>query len=199
MNPGASGAYKFGQGIVFDNPYMASSCTHALLSAWSQLRSENLEAVKDAKLITVTSNGFTKKSYNALPFILRPFYKYILAIPRQDKRATEHLISQCATNSESYECDAEEVAELEKAGALAPNWKESLSQDKWLDAVVVRPSILTDGKSLCEIQGAKAIRTGPEDLCGTWNVSRRDVGWFIARMVVKDYNTWNGRAITVSY
>jgi len=82
---------------------------------------------------------------------------------------------------------------------LFKNWEEGLKKGDWLDAVLVRPSLLTDGKSLYEDKGAKAIRTGPEDLPSAWTVSRKDVAWFVANMLMKDWDSWKGKAVTISY
>jgi len=184
------------KGIVMDNPTVVASCTHALLSAWPHSQTEGIE---HTKLISITSTGLTKKAHKSLPWPLKCFHNIVLPVPHRDKRVTEHYLAYCAAIYQSYECTPEEITSLEKTGNFPPNWQEGLKKGDWLNAVIVRPSLLTDGKSLCETEGAKAVRAGPEDLPSAWTISRKDVAWFIVNQVTKDWDAWKGKAVTVSY
>jgi hypothetical protein len=192
---GGRPSFSLTRGIYLDNPRIVSACMHTLLSVWPHPESDG---PSPTKLIAITSNGLTKNSHNALPWLLKIFYS-LLTVPHQDKRAVEQFIAYGAAGSQSYECSSEEVTSLTKSGHLFPNWQEELKEGEWQEALIVRPSLLTDGKSACETKGFSAIRAGPEDLPGAWTISRKDVAWFIANKAVKDWDDWKGKAITTTY
>jgi hypothetical protein len=189
------------------------------------------------RVITVTSNGITKKSHRALPGMMKFLSNILLKDALRDKRAAEHLLAVSSSGAE-FACLEEEVKELEKGGLLEVGWKEEV-KPIGVEAVVVRPSMLVDGECLAEAaatspspspagtsttdakpkkdgkKGKKEgppFRTGPEDLPGAWKVSRKDVAWFIAKMVMTDstdasgtnsggsgWEEWKGKAVTISY
>jgi hypothetical protein len=192
------------------------------------------------RVIIITSNGVTKKSHRALPGMMKIISNVLLTDAFRDKRAAEHLLASAISSSGAdFGCSEEEVKELEKVGLLEVGWKELTKPIIGVEALVVRPSRLVDGECLAEAAAADAkskkatktsmkkdgppFRTGPEDLPGAWKVSRKDVAWFIAKVVMTDgdagagagaggghesegqgkggrgWEEWKGKAVTISY
>jgi len=193
---GGSGSFSLTKGIVLDNPRLCSEALYALLSNYSPT---DVNSFEHTKLILVTSHGFTPKSRKALPCALRTLYDLILATPRLDKRTMEHFMAYCSPNSESYACNEQEVEVQKKNGFLFDGWENGLENGRWLDGMIIRPAMLTNGKSKCESGGYGAIRTGPEDLPNAWSISRADVGWFIANKAMKEWDDWRGKAVSLAY
>jgi len=181
-------------GFKFDHPTLCSSSMHTLLSAWP---SANIEGTSPTKLIIVSANGITPKSYQSLPWLARVIYR-LIHVPHVDKRAMEQFVSYCAAGSGSFECSPEEIKQLEKSGHLFSNWQETLKKGDWLDVCILRPSLYTSGDSKCETQGIGAIRIGSEDLPSPWFISRKDVAWLIAKKITQEWSDWRGKALAVS-
>jgi len=192
---GGKPEFSWTKGIHLGNPRICSSCMHALLSVMSNPQTKGVESTK---VIAVTSNGVTKKSHDAMPFLVRIFCNLVLTVPHQDKRAVEKFMAHCTSNPD-YELTDKEILYLEKSGHLFSNWGEGLRKGDLLETLVVRPSLLTDGVSVCETKGPEGMRAGPEDLPSAWTISRKDVGWFIAKKAIKDWDSYKGKAVTVTY
>jgi len=197
---GAKPVFSLTKGIQVDNPLICSSTVRAILSVLSS-RSSEIQQPIPTKLVIVTSNGVTSKSHKDLPLTLKPFYSLFLSGAHKDKRAAEHLLAR-SSNSDSFACSAKEIATLEKSGHLSPNEQDTDLPSVPLEVLAIRPSLLTDGEARAESKksgsGEVGFRTGAE-LPNAYTVSRKDVAWFIAKMALVDWNSWKGKAITISY
>lgn len=75
------------------------------------------------------------------------------------------------------------------------------------NVVVVRPALLTDG--ICRADQEKKRRTGyphgeqytveEGDLKGRWTISRKDVAHFVVERVIKEWNDWEGKRVSIAY
>jgi len=197
---GAQPGFSFTRGIYMDNPLVCSNTMRAILSAVSSGSLQTQDSTP-TKIVIVTSNGMTEKSHNALPFILKPLYSLLLSEAHKDKRAAEQLLAHFS-DSDSFAYSAEVIASLEKSGQLHPNWRDTDRPSIPLESLTVRPSMLTNGEARAESKksGSQDVgfRTGVE-LPGAWTVSRKDVAWFIAKVALADWNSWSGKAVTISY
>ena len=120
-----------------------------------------------------------------VPLLFTPLYHWLLASPHADKRNMEALVDRAAAKRQG--------------GVLR-------------SAVVVRPSLLTDGKG----EGAAKLRVGWEaeaeaDAAADgkvvaaarpavgYTVARRDVGaWMFEEFVKKDGDGWAGKKVTLT-
>jgi len=142
------------------------------------------------KLITVTSNGLTKRSHNSIPFIVRMLFVLFGAIPHKDKMGVERLVAHVSGTTWT-EYEPNEVI-------LPANWKNDIPSGWLKDIVIVRPALLTDGKCMGD-EKADGYRTGPDTLSSAWTVSRKDVAHFIAVKCLKNWDDWKGKQVTLAY
>lgn len=164
------------------------------------------------KFIFVTSLGVTKASHETLPWILKPLYSWGLAIPHADKLGAERVIHHCAAEEwvESEPgaeiMDNEGVAWLEREGLPSPG-----ELKHW---AIVRPALLLNGackgdeapkntKQKCDKEPKepkepyKVLDDSGFSMGHT--ISRRDVAHFLAEGLVKNWETWQGRIVGISY
>ncbi|KAF9256218.1 hypothetical protein L218DRAFT_1081479 [Marasmius fiardii PR-910] len=175
------------------------------------------------KIITISSNGLTKISHQALPLALKPVYGWLLALPHKDKLGVERVIHHCA----GWEWNTKEDGEPDEE-ILPSNWTltPGLPAPGTLkNILVVRPAFLTDGECQAEKQQEKvqekfkeaqekmakkgikfdgtvskeAYRTSEGELSGGWTVSRRDVAHFIVAKALNDWESYAGKIITIAY
>lgn len=145
------------------------------------------------RLIAVTSNGLDKATHDALPFLIKMMYNWILPVPHDDKIEMENIIlTLMGRNANTFiapssekDLKAYQLGVEERAKAIAsPGWLK--------DAIIVRPALLYDGNSKGK------YRTG-EVLPKASTISRADVGHFIVNECVPGNDKWTGKAVTVAY
>jgi len=167
----------------------ANLCAQSLLnvlSTWPH------DMAQPPKLVVLTSNGLTKKSHAALPFLLKGLYGTMLAKPHADKLGAERLLFHVSGNKWTE-------PEL-KEDILPSGWQSQLREGPWLqDYLILRPALYTDGECRAEIPGKKPCRTGDETLPSSWTVSRKDVAYWIVMNALPEWNSWKGQCVTLAY
>jgi len=158
------------------------------------------------KIITVSSIGITYLSHQKLPFLLKPFYSFFLASPHADKRGMEEVLAYCT----GWDWGVQDCPGLE---VLGRDWKANVNlpipgslKD---EVVVVRPALLTDGACHADAIGtgsaeASSHRREPYavsegNLKGPWTVSRKDVAHFVVEKVIRNWDEWKGKRVSIAY
>ncbi|KAI6036237.1 hypothetical protein BKA83DRAFT_30400 [Pisolithus microcarpus] len=129
--------------------------------------------------------GLTRASHNNLPLLLKPLYGYLL----RDKCGVEEVLAHCA----GWPWEERDSPGPEILGA---NWKERPKS-----VVVIRPALLTDGECRGDgpVRDKQAYRVNEGDVSGSYTVSRKDVAHFLIEGVVKDWDTWQGKRVSIAY
>ena len=69
--------------------------------------------------------------------------------------------------------------------------------------VIVRPALLTNGESVVDKTKGKdagvGYRTGEGDLSGAYRISRKDVAHFLVEGVLKDWDKYKGKCLSIAY
>jgi len=151
-------------------------------------------------IVTITSAGLTRAGHEKLPFILKPVYSYFLAAPHADKCGTEEVLAYCA----GWEWERVDSPGTEVLGG---DWKASAdlpAPGSVKGVVVVRPALLTDGACRADTWepssvSGKPYRVEEEHLTGLWTVSRKDVAHFVVERVVRHWNEWEGKRVSIAY
>jgi hypothetical protein len=136
------------------------------------------------RVVAITTTGATKDSHDALPFGFKAFYSYALNSPHRDKLGMERLL-QYGIGLEWKEQDepAEEI--------LPSGWQQHYPPTGWLpNTVIVRPAFLTDGE-------AKQRYRVSTDEFASYVISRKDMGHFIGKRLMSEWDTWCGKIVNV--
>ncbi|KIJ59180.1 hypothetical protein HYDPIDRAFT_101173 [Hydnomerulius pinastri MD-312] len=148
------------------------------------------------KIITISSTGLTHASHQKLPLLLKPIYGYLLAVPHRDKCGAEEVVAHSA----GWSWDAQDSPGVDILGS---NWKAGIPIPGELKKiVVVRPAMLTDGECRADQQSSKrkkAYRVNEGDVDSSWTVSRKDVAHFLVEGVVKNWDEWEGKTVSIAY
>ncbi|KAL1745411.1 hypothetical protein HDZ31DRAFT_36504 [Schizophyllum fasciatum] len=149
------------------------------------------------RIVAVSSSGLTKRGHAALPAVLKPVYSLALAVPHRDKLGVERVLAHCAGR-------AWDAAEGEPAvDIMGEGWRarEGLPAEGALAGrvLVVRPALLTDGACEAEKGKGKAPYRVTESELGGYTVSRRDVGHFIAKALLQEWDQYAGKIVNVGY
>jgi len=180
---GGTGSFKISKGVVLDSPTL---CTTSMLNVLAAMPRDPLP-----KLILVSSIGLNKASYKSLPLLLKPMYGYVIEGPLADKLGMERAVARAA----GWEWKDEQPP----AGILPGDWEARLPDVGFEKHVlVVRPTMLTDGKCKADKGGNAAYRVSKQEL-GSYTVSRRDVAHFIVEQALKDWEKYEGSIINVGY
>lgn len=183
---GGTPRFSISKGFVISPPNLV---TQALLNCLETL------PTPAPKIIVISSTGLTRVSHNNLPLLLKPLYGYLLRVPHKDKCGVEEVLAHCVGWPwEERDSPGPEI--------LDPNWKERVPGHGQLKSVVViRPALFTDGE--CRGDGApqnkQAYRVNEGDLSGSYMVSRKDVAHFLVEGVIKDWDTWQGKRVSIAY
>jgi len=143
------------------------------------------------KVIIVTASGVTPSSRAKVPFLLKPFYGYLIKQPLQDKLGAERVIHHCAGWDWHSAVDGEPAEDITGKGWVS---REGLPVPGSLKdlAMIVRPPILTDGEE------TGVYRAGAGEVVG-WSVSRKDVAHFIVDAVTNRWGEYGGRQVSIAY
>ncbi|KAI4160174.1 MAG: hypothetical protein LQ342_005963 [Letrouitia transgressa] len=151
-------------------------CQDAIATILSALRTAS--SPKKPLLVALSTTGISSRARD-VPLVLVPLYAWFLHIPHADKKAMEVLLET-------------ERAKPEPERAIA-------------DFVIVRPSLLKDGKRL----GAEKVRVGEEGEgimapAVGYTISREDVGgWVFENVVAKGEEEgrkrWGGKMVSLTY
>ncbi|KAL0565412.1 hypothetical protein V5O48_016614 [Marasmius crinis-equi] len=185
---GGTPTFHVTKGFVIDPPNLV---TQSLINAISTIPTSQPQP----KIVAISSNGLTKTSHETLPFLLQPFYAYMLAHPHKDKVGVERVIHHVA----GWEWNSEADGEPEE-GILPPNWTTQIpglpKAGSLNEILVVRPALLTDGECRAE-KDKKGYKVSEGDL-GGWTVSRRDVAHFVADAVLNKWDQYVNKVISIS-
>jgi hypothetical protein len=176
------------KGFVIDPPNLVTRSLHNVLSTLPT-------SFTQTKIISISANGLSKSSHKALPLLLKPLFRYFLTVPHQDKLGTERIASYCA-GLEWDEQDGEVGDDV-----MGANWKQDLPRESGLSGriVVVRPALLTDGECVADKEQQKGYRVSDADLPGSWTISRRDVAHFLVEGVLKNWDEYKDKHISIAY
>ncbi|KAJ8075062.1 hypothetical protein PM082_019389 [Marasmius tenuissimus] len=166
--------------------------TQSLLNVMTTLPSNQSQP----KMIIISSNGLTKTSHDALPYLLKPFYVGVLAGPHNDKVGAERIVHHVA----GWEWNTKDDGEPEEA-ILPSSWRQitGLPQAGSLNQIlVVRPALLTDGKCEAEKGKGKGYKVSEGEL-GGWTISRSDVAHFVADAALNNWGKYVNKRISISY
>lgn len=183
---GGTPRFTLSKGFVISPPNLV---TQALLNCLETLPTPT------PKIITISSTGLTRASHKNLPLLLKPLYGYLLQVPHKDKCGAEEILAHCA-GWPWEECDSPGPE------ILGANWKERVPDGGQLKSVVViRPALLTDGECRADeaSRNKQAYRVNEGDLSGSYMVSRKDVAHFLVEGVIKDWDTWQGKRVSIAY
>lgn len=137
-------------------------------------------------MIAITSTGVTKDSHDALPFGFKLFYSYGLASPHADKLGMERLLQ--------YAMGKEWKENIEPSEDILPSpsiWTKEYPPTGWLpELVIVRPAFLTDGEEVHQYKVSM-------DEFASYTISRKDMGHFIGKKLMDEWNTWSGKIVNV--
>ncbi|KAF5364620.1 hypothetical protein D9758_005546 [Tetrapyrgos nigripes] len=154
------------------------------------------------KIVTISSTGLTRSAHSALPLLLKPLYGWLLDLPHQDKLGAERTVAHVC----NWEWDPRDGP---AAGILPQGWqgfpglppKGSLSGN----VLVVRPALLTDGECLADKNAKKKggkppyrVKDVNDGEISGYTVSRKDVGHFIAQVVLGRWEEFGGKRINIA-
>jgi hypothetical protein len=143
------------------------------------------------KLVVLSSTALTRASKAAAPFLIRILYTYLLDVPHADKRGLEAVVYHAL--GKPYE-----TGETPGDDILPAGWKDQIPEGCFAKhangggCVVIRAALLTDGAE------RGRYRAQPGDF-GTWRVSRRDVGHFVAEDLLENWSKFEGGVVTIGY
>lgn len=146
------------------------------------------------KIITISSTGVTATSRKALPLLLWALYGYLIPQLHRDKRGAEQIYAHIA----GFSWDTRDNVGPE---ILEENWVARVPPEgQYKNLVVIRAAMLTDGPSLADKHPEKqAYRVQDGDLGSAYTVSRKDVAHFLVEKVVKHWDEWAGRRVSIAY
>lgn len=117
-----------------------------------------------------------------------------------DKCGAEEVLAHCA----GWEWETEDSPGTE---VLSGDWKANADlpgAGTLKNVVVLRPALLTDGACRADTFESSSSSEGPYkaeegDLAGRWTVSRKDVAHFLVEKVVRDWDEWKGKRVSIAY
>ena len=149
-------------------------CQDAVSSILSALQSLP-SSPKKPLIVALSTTGISSQGRD-IPIAMVPLYHWLLAVPHKDKKAMEGLL----------------LAEMTKA----------VPERAIEDFVIIRPSLLTDGKRL----GTEKVRVGEEGKEAAkpavgYTISRDDVGGWIFDEIVKGAGgkKFGGKMVSITY
>jgi NAD(P)-dependent dehydrogenase (short-subunit alcohol dehydrogenase family) len=177
--------------VTLDNPNICTQAAEAILESLRHL-SENAQPTVNSTstggkpvFVGISTTGISTRKRD-VPIAFLPLYRWLLAVPHDDKAEMERLVSE------------------------APSVAMSSATPLLQDFVVVRASLLTDGPP----KGVDVIRAGWEYAANSssrahvqatspgpavgYTISRSDVGLWIMENLVKGTGEWNGRLVTIT-
>ncbi|KAK7005811.1 NAD(P)-bd-dom domain-containing protein [Favolaschia claudopus] len=147
------------------------------------------------KIVVISSTGLTPSAHEALPTLLKPLYGIVLASPHKDKLAMEWFIARAAGwpwNPETDGKDPETILDdgwMQRQGLPEPGSLKNI--------LVVRPALLTDGKSVADENGKKAYRVSEGELRG-YSISRKDVSHFVVDALDR-WEEFKNKRVNIAY
>lgn len=173
-------------------------CSTALLNVIRTLPENQRSAGSQPKLIALSTIGSTKASHKRLPFLLKVFYSWLLTPPHVDKFWMERVAAHCAGThfpDESY-----------RPEMLPKEWKtlEGMpAEGAFKSIMILRAGWLTDGPAKADEEANRGKRvyrvcTNDRDALG-YTISRKDVAHFIVEDALENWETWEGKPVSLYY
>lgn len=161
-------------------------------------------------MIVLSSIGITHQSHLNLPFLLKPFYGYLLQGPHTDKLGLERVLAY----STGWDW-SDHKSDQPEPHILPADWTSKFNgigedgsgiKSGWLKhLVVVRPALLTSGVCRADVPAAnengkkEPYRTKEGDLGNGYTVSREDVAHFIVEGVLAHWEEYENKGIGIAY
>ncbi|KAL4064838.1 hypothetical protein V8B97DRAFT_1207238 [Scleroderma yunnanense] len=145
-------------------------------------------------IIAISPTGVTTTARKALPWLIRGFVGYFIPQPYRDKRGAEQIYARVA----GFSWDTKDNVGPD---ILAENWTTRVpAEGQYKNIVIIRAALLTNGPSRAEKHPEKqAYRVQDDDVSNAYTVSRKDVAHFLVEKVVKHWDEWAGRRVSIAY
>ncbi|KAF8577249.1 hypothetical protein K439DRAFT_1639858 [Ramaria rubella] len=151
---------------------------------------EGTPASPQPKLVIVSANGVTKASHNALPLSVKLLFNCLGKSPHADKLAMERAAFHAA-NWAWLEANPKEMDAF-----LGLHWQKELRAPGFLkNLVIIRPTILTDGD---DKPATGIYKATTEELRGAYSIARKEVSHFVVEGVLKHWDQWGGKVISIT-
>ena len=181
---------------VLINP--ADICTRTILNALSTCPESTTP-----RIVALSTTGLGS-NHDALPFVYKPLYGWMLSAPHvvrpkpsslgfhsnprrvlQDKLGLERVLHH--VNGRQW------TEKTSKERILPAGWEKRLPN--WhFETVIVRPALLTDGD--CKM----TYRVGEGDINSAYyKIRRQDVAHFIIEGLLLNWAKWSGKTVSISY
>ena len=206
-------SFKLTKGFTINPPNIT---TNAILNVLCTMP----ESDPRPKLIAATSIGVTKDS--PTPLVYKPLYAYLLREPHADKLGLERVLAHLSGREWD---DREPRAEITTVDEVKWQDRKGLPSSGSLETLVLRLPLFVeqkhksvspppathagtishhsstdsefDTKKKDDAEKPK-YRVGGPELSGTYTISREEVAHFVTETVVKNWDQFKGKAVTVS-
>lgn len=205
-------SFKLTKGFTIDP---ANITTNAILNVLCTVP----ESIPRPKFIAATSIGVTKDS--PLPLVYKPLYAYLLREPHADKLGLERILAHASGREWD---DREPRAEITTVDGVKWQDRKGLPSPGSLEILVLRLPIFVEQKPKTASPSSAThaytasqhsadhdsdtkkkgdeeklkYRVGGSELSGTYTISREEVAHFVTETVVKSWDQFKGKAVTVS-
>ena len=203
-------SFKLTKGFTINPPNIT---TKAILNVLCTMP----DSTPRPKLIAATSIGVTKDS--PVPLVYKPVYAYFLRGPLIDKLGLERVLAHAGGREWD---DREPRAEITTVDGVKWQDRKGLPSSGSVETLVLRLPIFVSSKQKAippvtqagvtpvadsnEPEGKRGdgdetpkYRVGGPELSGTYTISREEVAHFIAETVVKGWDQFKNKAITVTH
>ena len=206
-------SFKLTKGFMIDPPNLS---TKAILNILCTMP----ESIPRPKFIAATSIGVTKDS--PIPLLYKPLYAYLLREPHVDKLGLERILAHVGGRKWD---DREPRADITTVDGVKWQDRRGLPSPGSLEVVVLRLPLFVEQKHKTALplpathagtssqpsstdnepdtkkkddEEKPKYRVGGSELSGTYTISREEVAHFIAETVVKSWDQFKGKPVTVS-
>ena len=200
-------SFKLTKGFTINPPNIT---TKAILNVFCTMP----ESIPRPKFIAATSIGVTKDS--PIPLVYKPLYAYLLREPHVDKLGLERILAH--VDGRKWD-DREPRADITTVDGVKWQDRRGLPSSGSLEVVVLRLPLFVEQKHKTTHPGTSPqpsstdnepdtkkkddeerpkYRVGGSELSGTYTISREEVAHFIAETVVKSWDQFKGKPVTVS-
>jgi len=202
-------SFKLTKGFTIDP---ANITTKAILNVLCTMP----ESIPRSRFIAATSIGVTKDS--PLPLVYKPLYAYLLREPHADKLGLERILAHVSGREWD---DREPRDEITTVDGVKWQDRKGLPSSGSLEILVLRLPIFVEQKHKIAPSATHAAtsqfsstdngsdtkkddeeklkyRVGGSELSGTYTISREEVAHFVTETVVKSWDQFKGKAVTVS-
>ncbi|KAF7376393.1 hypothetical protein MSAN_00054800 [Mycena sanguinolenta] len=159
-------------------------CTQCILNVLCTM--PTYENAPQPKFVLLSSTGLGPAAHKALPTLFKPVYGYTLALPHEDKKGMEHVISHCAGWTWDDKID----------GKVAPE----IIGDRWTERRGA--GLLTDGECVADKfeagQAKKSYRVSEKEL-GGYTISRKDAAHLVVDALTRRWDELDNKRVNATY